>query len=135
LVVEDIKAKTTGKQRWDVSFSPLEVGKRWFYEQLAKLAQVVTRSGWETKQMRDALGLKKTGKKTAEVFEAHCVDAWVLAHSATGGSSQPDNKRMLCVVAFSPPTVAPFATRQTGEENTLWGDAQSRRDAPNPLRG
>jgi hypothetical protein len=78
VVVDDIKAKTTGKWRWDVSFSPLEVGKRWFYEQLAKLAQVVTRSGWETKQMRDALGLKKTGKKTAEVFEAHCVDAWVL---------------------------------------------------------
>ena len=97
-VVEDIKAQTKGQRWWDVSFSPLEVGKQWLYRQLAELGQVLTRSGWETKQMRDALGLKKTGKKTAEVFEAHCVDAWVLAHSATGGSSQPDNKQMLCVV-------------------------------------
>jgi hypothetical protein len=97
-VVEDIKAKTAGKRRWDVSFSPLEVGKRWFYEQLAKLAQVVTRSGWETKQVRDALGLKKTSKKTAEVFEAHCVDSWVLANSVVGGQIQPDNKQLLFVV-------------------------------------
>ena len=97
-VVEDIKAKTKGKRRWDVAFSPLEVGKQWFYQQLAKLGQVVTRSGWETKHLRDALGLKKTGKKTAEVFEAHCVDAWVLANSVVGGHLQPDNKRLLFVV-------------------------------------
>ncbi len=97
-VVEDIKAKTKGKRRWDVSFSPLEVGKQWFYQQLALIGQVLTRSGWETKQMRDALGLKKTGNKTAEVFEAHCVDAWVLANSVVGGHLQPDNKRLLFVV-------------------------------------
>jgi len=30
-VVEDIKAKTLGKHKWDVSFSPLEVGKEWFH--------------------------------------------------------------------------------------------------------
>ncbi len=96
-VVEDIKAKTKGKRRWDVAFSPLEVGKQWFYQQLAQLGQVLTRSGWETKQMRDALGLKKTGRKTAEVFEAHCVDAWVLANSVVGGHLQPDNKRLLFI--------------------------------------
>ncbi|MGY2793363.1 hypothetical protein ACVWVQ_000410 [Thermostichus sp. MS-CIW-36] len=97
-VVEDIKAKTSGQRRWDVSFSPLEVGKQWFYQQLAGLGQVLIRSGWETQQMRDALGLKKTNKKTAEVFEAHCVDAWVLANSVTGGHLQPDNRQMLIVV-------------------------------------
>jgi hypothetical protein len=97
-VVEDIKAKTSGKRRWNVSFSPLEVGKQWFYQQLARFGQVLTRSGWETKQMRDALGLKKTSKKTAEVFEAHCVDSWVLANYVVGGQQQPDNKRMLVIV-------------------------------------
>jgi len=97
-VVEDIKAKTAGKRRWDVSFSPLEVGKRWFYQQLSKLGQVLTCSGWETKQMRSALGLKKTSKKTAEVFEAHCVDSWLLANSVVGGQIQPDNKQLLLVV-------------------------------------
>jgi len=94
-VVEDIKARTKGQRRWDASFSPLEVGKKWFYKELSELAKVVTKSGWETKEMRDALGLKKTGNKMAEVFEAHCVDSWVLASSAVGGAV-PDNTRLFC---------------------------------------
>jgi hypothetical protein len=96
-VVEDVKAKAKGKRKWDVHFSPLEVGKQWFYQELSKLAPVITKSGWETKQLRDALGLKKIGKKTAEVFEAHCVDSWILAYAKVGGHTQPDNTRLICV--------------------------------------
>lgn len=96
-VVEDIKARTTGKRRWDTSFSPLQVGKDWFYGQLAKLATLYLKSGWETKELRDTLGLKKTKEKTAEVFEAHCVDSWVLANCWTGGHTKPDNTRLLCI--------------------------------------
>jgi RRXRR protein len=96
-VVEDIKASTTGKKRWDQSFSPLEVGKAWFYEELGKLAAVQTKQGYETKELREQLGLKKTGKKLAEVWEAHCVDAWILAHSAVGGRQTPDNRRLVCI--------------------------------------
>src|SRR5215470_3121297 len=84
-VVEDIKAMTRGKKRWDQSFSPLEVGKHWFYEELSKLAPVQIKQGYQTRELRERLGLKKTRKKLAEVWEAHCVDAWVLAHSAVGG--------------------------------------------------
>src|SRR3990167_3181851 len=36
-IIEDIKAVTRGKKRWDVSFSPLEVGKQWFYGEIRKL--------------------------------------------------------------------------------------------------
>ncbi len=96
-VVEDIKAQTTGKRRWDRSFSPLEVGKQWFYAELATLAAVQTKQGWETKQLRDQLGLKKMGKKMAEVWSAHCVDAWCLAYSWVGGHTAPDETRLLCV--------------------------------------
>ena len=96
-VVEDIKARTTGQRRWDASFSPLEVGKRWFYGNLGRLAPIETKQGWETKALRDDLGLKKTGNKTAAVFEAHCVDSWVLANWWTGGHTRPDNTRLLCV--------------------------------------
>src|SRR5258708_11146251 len=96
-VVEDIKATTRGKQRWDQSFSPLEVGKHWFYEELGKLAPVQTKQGYETKELREQLGLKKTGKKLAEVWEAHCVDAWVLAYSAVGGEPKPDTTRLVCI--------------------------------------
>ena len=96
-VVEDIKARTTGKRLWDRSFSPLEVGKQWFYGELGAFAPVQTKQGWETKQLREQLGLKKTGKKTAEVWSAHCVDAWCLAYARVGGRMTPDNTRLLCV--------------------------------------
>jgi hypothetical protein len=101
VVVEDIKARTTGKKRWDQSFSPLEVGKAWFYEELGKLAAVQTKQGYETKDLREQLGLKKTGKKLAEVWEAHCIDAWVLAHSAVGGRKTPDNRRVVCIAPLN----------------------------------
>jgi hypothetical protein len=95
-VVEDIKARTKGKRRWDASFSPLEVGKQWFYGEISKLGRLIISSGWETKLRRDKLGLKKTGNKTEEVFPAHCVDSWTLASMAVGGK-KPDNTRLLCV--------------------------------------
>jgi hypothetical protein len=94
-VVEDIKAHTRGGGRWNKSFSPLQVGKQWFYDELRKIAQLETQQGYETKELRDGLGLKKT--KRAEVFEAHCIDSWVLANGWTGGHIQPDNKQLLCI--------------------------------------
>jgi hypothetical protein len=97
-VVEDIKAATKGKRRWDASFSPLQAGKAWFYEELRKIGRVETKQGHETKEMRESRGLVKTGNKLAEVFESHCVDSWVLADCYTGGQPQPDNKRLLCIV-------------------------------------
>lgn len=97
-VVEDIKAKTTRKRQWDKSFSPLEVGKKWFYAQLARIALVETKQGWETKELRDTVGIKKTTHKLAESFSAHCVDSWVLANWHVAGGVQPDNKELICVI-------------------------------------
>jgi hypothetical protein len=97
-VVEDIKAGTLkGGSRWNVSFSPLEVGKSWFYSELGKLVPVDTKQGWETKDLRDRLGLKKSKAKLSEKFEAHCVDSWVLANWWTGGHTRPDNTEILLV--------------------------------------
>jgi RRXRR protein len=96
-VVEDIKAPTKGTRKWDASFSPLEVGKHWFYAELAKVAPVQTRSGWETKELREALGLRKSGNKMSDQFEAHCVDSWVLANEATGGHRAPEHTRILFI--------------------------------------
>ena len=95
-VVEEVRAKTIERaRRWNESFSPLEVGKQWFSSELARVARVETRQGWETAQMRERLGLKKSSKKMSERFEAHCVDSWVLANSATGGHKAPDNREIL----------------------------------------
>jgi hypothetical protein len=101
-VVEDIRATTRkGKGgKWNRSFSPLEVGKRWFYTALHKLAPVTITQGWETATLRDQMGFKKTGKKLAEVWEAHCVDAWILARTHVGGSSALDNKQLVCIAPF-----------------------------------
>ncbi|MGZ3629394.1 MAG: RRXRR domain-containing protein [Ktedonobacteraceae bacterium] len=96
-VVEDIKARTQGNKRWDQNFSPLEEGKQWFYQELSQLAPLQTKQGYETKSLRDQLGLKKTSKKLAKVWEAHCIDAWVLAASAVGGKTSPNNRRLVCV--------------------------------------
>jgi hypothetical protein len=98
-VVEDVKAMTRPgtRGRWNSTFSPLQVGKIWFYNALHKLAPVTIKQGWETKALREQLGLKKTSKKLAEVWNAHCVDAWVLAYSAVGGKTVPDTTRLVCI--------------------------------------
>ncbi len=97
-VVEDIKASTKKKaKKWNQSFSPLEVGKQWFYYQLNRIAPVVVVQGQQTYQIRETLGLKKTSRKLAEVFEAHCVDSWVLAHYLVGGSSKPDHTQIFLI--------------------------------------
>ena len=97
-IVENIKARTMGKRKWDASFSPLEVGKAWFYEELRKRGILETRQGWETKGLRDVLGLKKSGSKLADKFECHNLDSWVLANALVGGHSNPDNNALIKLV-------------------------------------
>jgi hypothetical protein len=79
----------------------LEVGKHWFYEEIRKLAPLQLLQGYETKALREQLGFKKTSKKLAEVWEAHCVDAWVLAYSAIRGCTTPDNWRLICLAPLN----------------------------------
>ena len=94
--VEDIKARTIkGVRKWNQSFSPLEVGKHWFYNEIRKRWSLLTLQGWETKSIRDRLGLKKASQKLSETFEAHCVDSWCLAYHTVGGADIVDNKEML----------------------------------------
>lgn len=97
-VVEDIKATTSGKsKRWNQSFSPLEIGKNWFYSELSKIAPVELKLGWQTAELRKTCGLEKSLDKMSNDFSAHCVDSWVLAWSCVGGSQTP-NKDVLCIV-------------------------------------
>ena len=96
--VEDIKARTIERaKKWNQSFSPLEVGKQWFYTEIEKKWQLLTLQGWQTKEIRDRLGLKKSSKKLSETFDAHCVDSWCLAYYAMGGASIPENTDIFCI--------------------------------------
>ena len=93
-VVEDVSAELKkDEKRRASSFSPIQVGKNWFYRQLDEIGLPYTlKKGMETYQMRRALGLEKTKHKLLFVFEAHCVDTWVLANSHVGGLNYPENK-------------------------------------------
>ena len=98
ICVEDIKARTVKNARpWNSSFSPLEVGKEWFYDEIRKRWELYTLQGFETKEIRDRLGLKKSSKKLAETFDAHCVDSFCLAYYVIGGCDVPDNTDILCI--------------------------------------
>jgi hypothetical protein len=97
-VVEDIKAMTwKGSKKWNKSFSPLEVGKAWFYDGVSKFGNLIKKQGYDTFTRRNQLGLKKSKEKLAETFDTHCVDSWVLASFVTGKSTV-DNELMFRVV-------------------------------------
>ena len=96
--VEDIQARTKQYQKkWNQSFSPLEVGKTWFYDEIKKRWELLTLQGWETKEIRDRLGLKKSSKKLSETFDAHFVDSWCLAYRTVGGTDTPENTDIFCI--------------------------------------
>jgi hypothetical protein len=120
VVVEDIKAKTKGQKRWDKNFSPLEIGKNWFYDQIRKVCKLDLFSGLDTHEMREALGLKKSKDKLAETFNAHCVDSWVLASAIIGGPVAPDNTRLLCVTPLR------FNRRELHRRNPQKGGIRTR---------
>lgn len=120
-VVEDIKAVSKkGQKKWNQSFSPLQIGKNWFYSELSKLGSVSTALGYETKALRDSLGLKKSGKKLANLFEAHCVDSWVLANDHVGGHTKPDNKEIIYITPLR------FHRRQLHRMNPVTGGIRHR---------
>ena len=119
--VEDIKARTLKHaKQWNQSFSPLEVGKQWFYTEVEKRWKLLTLQGWETKEIRDRLRLKKSSKKLSETFEAHCVDSWCLAYHTIGGQSIPDNTDIFCISPI------PIQRRSLHRERPKKGGIRSR---------
>lgn len=97
--IEDVSAVTKkGQKKWNKSFSLLQNGKKWFYQEISKLGILHTKEGWETKELRDELGLKKFGSKLADKFECHNVDSWVLANWCVGGHIKPDNKEIIKII-------------------------------------
>ena len=121
MCVEDIKAVTRkGAKKWNQSFSPLEVGKQWFYGEIRKRWELFTVQGYETKQMRDVLGLKKTSNKMSEGFDAHCVDSWVLCDYIVGGEPIVDNTQRFCISPI------PIRRRELHRQNPQKGGKRPR---------
>ena len=102
IAFEDIKATTIkGARKWNKNFSPLEVGKNWFYREVEKKYKLHLYQGFDTYTFRKTLGLIKGKNKMKVAFESHCVDSWVLANQVVGGHREPENKRMLYFKPFN----------------------------------
>lgn len=86
--VEDVAAKTRkGAKKFNVNFSPIEVGKIWFYEQINNMwFKLHLFKGYDTKSLRDVYKLKKMSNKSKKTFNTHAVDAWVMAASVCGAN-------------------------------------------------
>jgi RRXRR protein len=96
IVVEDVQAFTRrGKQgKWNLRFSPVQIGKSHLYRLLAQMGLTLhLKEGWQTKELREQYGLKKSNKKGKQVFETHAIDAWVLAASVSGAAA-PTSKQL-----------------------------------------
>lgn len=92
---EDVSAITIkGARKWNVNFSPLEVGKNWFYDKVRELWKLYLFSGYETYEIRHNLGLEKGKDKLKVEFKAHCVDSWTIANAVVGGHTEPENKKL-----------------------------------------
>ncbi len=119
--VEDIKARTIERaKKWNTSFSPLEVGKQWFYTEIRKRWELLTLPGWETQEIRERLGLKKSSKKLSETFDAHCVDSWCLAYHVVGGEGVVDNTAIFCISPI------PLRRRELHRQNPQKGGERPR---------
>lgn len=92
---EDIKAESIkGARSWNVNFSPLEVGKNWFYDRVQELWALHLFSGFETYGIRHQLGLEKGKDKLKVEFKSHCVDSWAIANAVVGGHIEPENTKL-----------------------------------------
>lgn len=99
-VVEDVQVMTRpGKGRkWNASFSPVQVGKAHLYRLLEEMGLTVhLREGWQTKELRERYGLKKTKSKAKQSFESHAVDGWVMA-AEVSGAEKPTCQRLWYVI-------------------------------------
>lgn len=88
-VVEDVQAESRrGKgSRWNRFFSPVQVGKEHLYRLLEEMGLTLhLREGWQTKELREQFGLKKSSSKSRQSFDSHAVDGWVLAASVSGAT-------------------------------------------------
>lgn len=95
--LEDIKARTIKNARkWNKQFSPLEVGKHWFSEQVKNLSvRLYKYEGFETYRMRQEYGFRKNTDKSKKDFYTHAMDAWCLANEVIGGHTEIDNERTI----------------------------------------
>ena len=102
VVVEDIAAVSKkGQRRWNKNFSPLEVGKSYFEEEIkSRNLKFYKFAGYETKEQRDKRGFKKSSSKLSNKWEAHCVDSHCLSELVLGKIEPVKDMYVLSLIKF-----------------------------------
>jgi len=80
VVIEDVKFNHRDK-RYGRNFSTIEIGKEMIYDYIKDRIgeeNLNLVDGFETKEIRDKLGLNKGSNKSAEHFNSHCVDSFAM---------------------------------------------------------
>jgi len=80
VIIEDVKAKSwKNVKKWNSSFSPLEIGKEWFYQQVENRKYNLNAvGGYDTKRQRDKRAFTKNSKKLDNTWNTHNVDSHCL---------------------------------------------------------
>lgn len=90
--IEDIKFNHRDK-RWGKNFSTVEVGKQFIFKHIRNKIgseNVILFNGFDTKDFREKLGLKKSSNKSAENFNSHCVDSFSIANELSPAIPDPN---------------------------------------------
>jgi hypothetical protein len=91
--IEDVRFNHRDK-RWGKNFSTVEIGKTMIKDFLINRVgreNYLTFDGFETKDLREKKGLKKSTNKSAEHFHSHCVDSFAIASEIVNNPNHRDN--------------------------------------------
>jgi len=78
IAIEDVRFNHA-KHRWGKNFSTVEIGKKKIYDWCRERAFLQMYNGYDTGDLRDKYGYKKSSSKNAEIYNSHCSDAITLA--------------------------------------------------------
>lgn len=96
VALEDVNFNHRDK-RYGKNFTTMEVGKKKLYGWIRTKVgtdNLILFNGYDTKEFREKLGLKKTKDKSAKKFSSHCVDSFVIANEL---SKAKHNKNIIYV--------------------------------------
>lgn len=100
VAIEDVKFNHRDN-RWGKNFTTIEIGKNMIYDYMSKKLggrdNIILFEGWETQNLREETGLKKSSNKSAEHFNSHCVDAFVLAERTLNDNVCSLNENIIVV--------------------------------------
>jgi hypothetical protein len=104
VAIEDVKFDHSRK-KWGKNFSTVEVGKSMIYDFVkGKLGRenLYFFSGIETGNARERYGLEKSYKKSEEVFNTHCSDAFAIARELTRENAIPKEDLIIVDDTYRP---------------------------------